>query len=69
MRPGDNIIGNENALVKFITFQDSVYAKDDMTDLRMKYKKFVSMKKGNSQPIHKFFAEYKKEYVKAKKLG
>ena len=66
---GDKIVDKEDGLQQLITYLDSIYGEDDMVDAWSKYKKFVKLKKSESQPINEFIAEFERSYLKAKESG
>ena len=66
---GDEIIEEEDGMKKLIDYLDSIYQEDEMTDMWLKYKKFVRLKKSKDQPISEFVAEFESAYKEAKDNG
>ena len=48
---GDQIVDKEDGMDKLITYLDTIYVEDDMTEAWSKYKKFVRLEKKQEQPV------------------
>ena len=66
---GDKIIDKEDGMKELIAYLDTIYAEDDMVSAWINYKKFVKLKKIDTQPISEFISEFEKHYIKAKESG
>ena len=66
---GDEIIEKNDGMDKLIAYLDTIYEEDELTDMFLKYKRFVRLKKDEDQPINEFIAEFEKVYKDAKQNG
>ena len=66
---GDNIVDKDDGMKQLIKYLDGIYAEDELTDVWIKYKEFVHLKKKNGQAISEFIAEFEKTYKRAKDSG
>ena len=66
---GDEIVNKIDGMDKLIAYLDSIYEEDEMTNMWVKYKKFVRLKKPDDQTITEFIAEFEAAYKEAKQNG
>ena len=66
---GDDIVDKEDGMTKLIEYLDTIYQEDEMTNMWTKYKKFIRLKKQDSQAISEFIAEFEAAYKEAKENG
>ena len=66
---GDAVIDKEDGIDKLVEYLDGIYKEDEMTNMWIKYKKFVRLKKSDQQPITEFIAAFDTAYKEAKDNG
>ena len=66
---GDTLIGNAAGIEALITFLDSIYGKDDMSDIWEKYKAFSTHCRKPDQDIVDFLSNWEMSYHKLKTGG
>ena len=66
---GDQIVDKDDGMDKLIAYLDSIYKEDDLTNMWIKYKRFVRLKKKDQQTITEFIAEFESAYKETKDNG
>ena len=66
---GDELEEAADGIDKLITFLDTIYAEDEMSEAWQKYKEFIRLKKNPDQPVNEFIAEFDKKHKRAQETG
>ena len=66
---GTKLEDNENGIADLITFLDSVFQQDEMSEAWIKYKTFQRLSRKSNQDILSFISDFEKEYNLAKSAG